>query len=313
MKREYQIVIAAAIIAIAVGSVYATSRYLNQPSQAAPTTVQVVAAQNFWGSLISQLGGTHVSVTSIVTNPNTDPHEYESNAADARAIADAKYVIVNGAGYDNWAIRLIAANNSPNQKVLNVADLLGKKEGDNPHFWYSPTYVNQTVHRMYTDLISIDSADSSYYGQQYANLNSSLGEYNYRITSISQHFANVPVASTESIFEYLATAAHLNLISPPGFMRAVAEGNDPAPADIATFQSQLINGTMPGNATVLVYNEQTVTQLTLSIKAEAAQHFIPIVAVTETIQPPDTTFQTWMNAQVIQLYNALNANALGKP
>ena len=315
LRREYEIIVAIAIIAITIGSVYAAGRYLNlfQSSQTPTTTLQVVAGENFWGSLVSQLGGSHVSVTSVVNNPNTDPHSYESNAADARAIADANYVIVNGAGYDNWATGLIVANNNPHQKVLNVADLLGKKAGDNPHFWYGPGYVNQTVHQMYLDLVGLDSADATYYRQQYASLNTSLGEYNHRIVEISQKFANTPVASTESIFEYLATACSLKLISPPEFMKAVAEGNDPTPADYATFQSQLINGTMPGNATVLVYNEQTVTQLTLSLKAEAAKNGIPIVGVTETIQPPDISFQTWMNAELIQIQNALNANALGKP
>ncbi len=315
MRRNYQILLVIGIIAITVGSIYATSRYLNlfQTSQIPTSTLQVVAGENFWGSLVSQLGGSHVSVTSVVNNPNTDPHSYESNAADARAIADANYVIVNGAGYDSWATGLISANNNPHQKVLNVADLLGKKEGDNPHFWYGPSYVNQTVHQMYLDLVGLDSADSSYYRQQYTDLNASLGEYNQRIAEISQKFANTPVASTESIFEYLATACHLNLISPPEFMKAVAEGNDPSPADYAMFQSQLINGTMPGNATVLVYNEQTVTQLTLSLKAEAAKDGIPIVGVTETIQPPDVSFQTWMNAELIQIQNALNANALANP
>ena len=315
MKREYKVVLAVVIVAIAVGGIYGTTRYFNlfQASQNPATNLQVVATQNFWGSLISQLGGTHVSVTSIVTNPNTDPHEYESNAADARAIADAKYVIVNGAGYDNWATGLIIANHSANQKVLNVANLVGKKEGDNPHFWYSPTYVNQTVNQMYADLVSLDSTDALYYTQQYANLNVSLGEYNHRIVEISQKFASTPVASTESIFEYLATACKLNLISPPEFMKAVAEGNDPTPADYATFQSQLLNGTKPGNATVLVYNQQTVTQLTLSLKTDAASHNIPIVGVTETIQPPDVSFETWMNAELIQIQNALNVNALGSP
>jgi zinc/manganese transport system substrate-binding protein len=312
MRREYKIVLVAAIVAIAVGGAYATSRLMSQPASVTPSTIQIVAAENFWGSLVSQLGGTHVTVLSIVTDPNADPHEYESNAADARAIANANYVIVNGIGYDTWASNLIAANNSPNQKVLNVGNLLGKTLGDNPHLWYSPTYVNETVHQMYLDLISMDPAGTSYYQQQYINLNASLGEYNSRITEIAQDFPNRPVASTESIFEYLATAAHLDLISPPAFMEAVAEGTDPSAADIATFQSQLINGTMPGNATLLVYNEQTVTPLTLQMKAEAAKDGIPIVGVTETIQPPDVSFETWMNAQLLQLQNGLNANALGQ-
>ncbi|HJT10541.1 MAG TPA: zinc ABC transporter substrate-binding protein [Candidatus Nitrosotalea sp.] len=272
--------------------------------------IQIVAAENFWGSLISQLGGTHVQVLSIVTDPNADPHEYESNTADAQSITDAKYVIVNGAGYDDWAIKIIGAGNNQNQKVLNVAALLGKKAGDNPHFWYDPIYVNQTVARMYTDLISIDPSNTAYYTQQYANLNASLGKYNTRINEIKQQFAGTRVAATEDIFAYLSNATGLDLVSPPEFMEAVAEGNDPPAQSVVQFQ-QLLQG-QGGNVTVLVYNAQTVTPLTENIKTLAAQKGIPIVAVTETIQPSDVSFQDWMNAELISLQNALNAKALGQ-
>jgi zinc/manganese transport system substrate-binding protein len=272
--------------------------------------IQIVAAENFWGSLISQLGGTHVQVLSIVSDPNADPHEYESNSADAQAITTANFIIVNGAGYDDWALKIISASNNPNQKVLNVADLIGKKSGDNPHFWYDPVYVNETVNKMYSDLVSIDPTDAAYYTQQYANLNASLGQYNSRINEIKQQFHGTRVASTESIFEYLANAAGLDLASPPEFMEAVAEGNDPPAQSVVQFQ-QLLQGE-GGNVTVLVYNEQTVTPLTESIKALAAKEGIPIVGVTETIQPSDTSFQDWMNAQLLSLQNALNAQALGK-
>jgi zinc/manganese transport system substrate-binding protein len=285
----------------------------NQTAEAAEPTyqaskIQVVAAENFWGSLVSQLGGTRTQVLSIVTDPNADPHEYESNSGDAQAIANAAFVIVNGAGYDDWALKLISASNNPNQRVLNVADLLGKKEGDNPHFWYSPYYVNDTVKAMYADLVSIDPADTAYYTQQYASLNSSLGEYNSRISEIRAQFAGAEVASTESIFVYLANATGLDLVSPPAFMDAVAEGNDPPAQSIVQFQQLIQNGSVK----VLVYNAQTVTPLTQNIKAMAAAKGIPIVAVTETIQPPDVPFQEWMNAELISLQNALNAQALGQ-
>ena len=171
--------------------------------------MQVVAAENFWGGLVSQLGGTHAQVLSIVSDPNIDPHDYESNAANARAIANANLVIVNGAGYDDWALRLLSANNDQNQRVLNVAELLGKHAGDNPHFWYSPSYVNQTVRAMYSDLVSLDSTNAAYYGQQYVSLNASLGQYNSRISEIAAKFAGRPIASTESIFVYLADATSL--------------------------------------------------------------------------------------------------------
>jgi zinc/manganese transport system substrate-binding protein len=258
--------------------------------------------------LISQLGGIHVHVFSIVSDPNADPHEYESNSADAEAIANASFVIVNGAGYDTWALSLIAAANNPNQKVLNVQELIGQSIGANPHFWYSPYYVNDTVKAMYSDLLSLDPANSAYYQQQYTGLNASLGVYNERISEIRQLFGGTEVASTESIFVYLANATGLDLISPPAFMEAVAEGNDPSAQSVVQFQQQIQNGSVK----VLVYNEQTVTPLTQSIKALAAQKQIPIVGVTETIQPPDVAFQTWMNAELLQLQNALNQQALGQ-
>jgi zinc/manganese transport system substrate-binding protein len=272
--------------------------------------VQIVAAENFWGSLVSQLGGTHAQVLSIVTDPNADPHEYESNTADAQSIANANYVIVNGAGYDDWAIKIIGASNNQNQKVLNVADLLGKKEGTNPHFWYNPVYVNQTVARMYSDLVSIDPTNTAYYKQQYADLNASLGQYNTRIDKIKQQFAGTRVAATEDVFAYVANATGLDLVSPPEFMEAVAEGNDPPAQSIVQFQQQLQG--QGGNIAVLVYNKQTVTPLTQSIKALASQKDIPIVGITETIQPPDASFQNWMNAELISLQNALNTKALGQ-
>ena len=280
----------------------------SQVDTAQSAVIPVVAAENFWGSLMSQLGGSRTQVLSIVTDPNADPHEYESNSQDAQAIAGAALVIVNGAGYDDWATKLIAASNTPHQVVLNVANLLGKKEGDNPHFWYSPYYVNDTVKAMYSDLVSIDPADAAYFTQQYASLNASLGIYNARIHEIKQQFAGAKVASTESIFVYLANATGLDLVSPPAFMDAVAEGNDPPAQSVVQFQQLLQNGTV----SVLVYNAQTVTPLTQSIKALAASKGIPIVAVTETIQPPDVPFQVWMNAELIALQNALNAQALGQ-
>jgi zinc/manganese transport system substrate-binding protein len=311
--------IAAALVVIILAAATFAGLYLtnqNQSIQSAQTTqsgtfraskMSVVAGENFWGSLISQLGGSRTQVLSVVSDPNADPHEYSSNSQNAQAIATAALVIVNGAGYDDWALKLIAASNTPHQIVLNVAYLLGKKAGDNPHFWYSPYYVNDTVKAMYLDLISIDPSDTAYFTQQYASLNASLGQYNARISEIRQQFAGTKVAATEDIFVYLANATGLDVVSPPAFMEAVAEGNEPSAQSVVQFQ-QLIQS---GNFSVLVYNAQTVTPLTQNIKAMAAAKGIPIVAVTETIQPPDVSFQDWMNAQLITLQNALNARALG--
>jgi zinc/manganese transport system substrate-binding protein len=161
---------------------------------------------------------------------------------------------------------------------------------------------------MYLDLVKTDPADASYYKQRYENVTVSLAQIDSRMTEIKQQFAGTKVASTESIFVYLANATGLDLVSPPAFMDAVAEGVDPPAQSISEFQNQLESG----NVSVLVYNEQTVNPLAEQMKQIAAQHNITIVGVTETIQPPDVPFQVWMNAELLQLQNALNANTLGQ-
>jgi zinc/manganese transport system substrate-binding protein len=314
MNRSVILVAIILAIVIVVGVAVAATNLGEAPQPTCSYTggvIPVVAGENFWGSLVSQIGGTHVNVTSIVTNPNTDPHEYESSAADARAIANACLIVVNGAGYDTWALNEMAASNTPHQTVLNVQVLLGQPVDANPHFWYSPYFVNATVGAMFRDLVTIDPVDSGYYRQQYAALNSSLWSSYMKQEQIIKHqFAGTPVASTESIFVYMANATGLKIITPQAFMDAVAEGNDPSAQDVATFQNQL-NG---GNSTVrvLVYNAQTVTPLTQSLLALAAKNEIPYIRITETIQPLTYTFQAWMQGEVGELQNALNAAALGQ-
>jgi zinc/manganese transport system substrate-binding protein len=271
--------------------------------------IQVVAAENFWGSLIQQLGGTHVHVLSVVSDPNADPHEYESNTDDARAVADANYVIENGAGYDGWMDKLLGpSGNQADRKVLNVASFLGKKDGDNPHFWYNPVYVNEVIAQMETDLIALDPSNTAYYQSQYKALQAALAPYQNRVASIKAQFSGTPVGSTESIFVYPAQALGLNLLSPTSFMDAIDEGNDPPAQSVVQFE-QLISS---GEIHVLLYNEQTVTPITLTMKKLAGDANIPVVGITETIQPPDASFQDWMNAELINLENALNAKALGQ-
>src|ERR1700694_5475039 len=176
------------------------------PGGARSGTLQVIAGQNFWGSIAAQLGGSHVAVTSIVTNPNTDPHEYESSANDARAFATADYVILNGAGYDNWAQKLLAANPSQSRKVFTVADLLNKKAGDNSHFWYNPDSVERVADQIAPDYQPRDSADSSSFSEQRTAFRTALKPYHDAIAHIRSTFSGVPVGSTESILVYTAQA-----------------------------------------------------------------------------------------------------------
>jgi len=283
------------------------------PRADSSVSISVVAAENFWGSLVSQLGGNQTNVTSIVTDPNTDPHEYEASATVAQEISNAQFVVVNGVGYDQWAISILQADGNSGQVVLNVGDLNGVSVdggivSGNPHMWYNPVYVNATVAAMYSDLVSIRPSATTYFQAQYAALNVSLGQLYGQATAIRDKFAGTVVASTESIFVYLANFTRLNLVSPPAFMEAVAEGNDPPPQSVVQFQCQLESG----HVKVLVFNEQTVTPVTDNMKSIASSNNVTVIGITETIQPPNYTFQQWMGAEYLELYNALNANALGQ-
>jgi zinc/manganese transport system substrate-binding protein len=303
---------------------FAQATTTNGPIAQVPSghIIRVVAAENFWGSLIGQLGGNQTSVLSIVSDPNADPHEYEANTSDAAAIADANLVVVNGVGYDDWALQFIASSNTPGQEILNVGTLNGVSVTGgivtgNPHQWYNPLYVNHTLLAMYSDLVALQPSSTAIFQQNFANLNDSSGgsaqgvsidELYSRANQIRDEFKGTVVASTESIFVYLANYTGLDLISPQPFMEALAEGNDPPTQSVSLFQCQLESG----HVRVLVYNVQTVTPITTTIEALAPQHNVTVTFVSETIQPPGTSFQNWMYGQYNNLENALNAYQLGQ-
>jgi zinc/manganese transport system substrate-binding protein len=265
-------------------------------------TLQVIAGENFWGSIAAQLGGSQVSVTSIVTNPSTDPHEYESSATDARAFATADYVILNGAGYDDWGQKLLAANPSQGRKLVSVADLLNKKAGDNPHFWYNPDWVDRVADKITADYRALDPADADYFTRQRQAFGTALLPYHDAIAHIRSSFSSVPVGSTESIFVYLAQALGVNLISPPEFMQAISEGSDPPAQTVAEFQNQISHHQIR----VLVYNTQTSTPITDNLKQMATRNGISVVGISETVEPPTATFQDWQTRQLNSLQAALS-------
>ena len=298
---------AAVLCCVAVATACSSSKSTTAGSSA--KTVNIVAGENFWGSIVSQLAGRAGRVTSIVTDPNADPHSYQSSSTNARAFADAGYVVLNGAGYDAWAEKLITGNPNATRKVFTVADLLGKKEGDNPHFWYNPDYVTKVADQVTADLKTIDPADAAYFDAQRAAFASATNTYVARLVAIKGKLSGTAVASTESIFVYLGDYLGLNIVSPTEFMNAVAEGNDPPAPSVVAFQDLLTKK----QAKVLVYNKQTSTAVTTNLRTLATNHLIPVVGVTETIQPPDATFQDWFSAQLLDLQNALTAGAPAGP
>ncbi|HEV2429076.1 MAG TPA: zinc ABC transporter substrate-binding protein [Thermoplasmata archaeon] len=307
MRADWKLAVTIAVAAtVLAAGAYETLRPAPRPS-ASPRLVPVVAAENFWGSLVAQIGGEHVRVLSLITDPNADPHEIESTAQGARAIADARLVVINGAGYDDWAAQLLSANAGSTQVTLNVAELLGVAAGVNPHFWYNPDDVRTAARAMHDDLVALDPVDAAYFEQQFVALSTRLSSLDGEIGAIRHAFAGAAVASTESIFVYLANATALDLVSPPEFMDAVAEGTDPSAASVATFEQQLSSG----GVGLLVYNLQTQTTLTEQMTQIATDHHVALVGITETVEPADATYETWMGAELSDLESALASSSAG--
>jgi zinc/manganese transport system substrate-binding protein len=272
--------------------------------------VRVVAAENTWGNIAAQVGGSHVHVTSLISDPNTDPHSYEPTAQDARAAAEARYVILNGAGYDPWADRLLRANPAAGRRVLNVGDLTGNHAGNNPHLWYNPAYVAAMVARVRDDLKALDPTNAAAYDQSaQAFLVSGLQRYHTLIADINTTYHGTPVGATESIFAEMAPALGLNLITPYSYLRAVSEGTDISAADEAAVEQQINQRQIK----VLVYNSQNTPNNIQAILKLAQARRIPIVAITETLAPPTATFQGWQADQLMTLAGALEQAVLKTP
>ena len=286
----------------------ATLAACGTPATAEDGRVRVAAAESVWGSIAAQLGGDHVQVTAIVNSPDADPHDYEPRPEDARAFADAQYVIVNGAGYDTWAQKLINANPAAGRRELDISKLVGKKSGDNEHIWYGPDYVLKVVDQLTSDFKGLDAANAAAYDQQNATFkNETLKEYKGLIEDIKAKYAGTPVGITEPVFGYMAEALELKVITPEGFIKAIDQGQDPSAADKAAYDEQIAKKEIK----VFIYNSQNATPDVDALMRKAQAAGVQSVTITETITPAGATFQAWQVAQLKTLQQAL-AKATGK-
>ena len=268
----------------------------------AAAQIHVVAAENVWGSIAAQLGGNRVQVASVITNPATDPHDYEPNALDARTFAGAQMAIVNGVGYDPWASKLVAANPVSGRIVLTVGDLVGVETGGNPHRWYSPADVNRVVNAITADYSKLDPKDAAYFrARRTSFLTKGLAEYNRVIATIRRRFGGTRVGASESIFAPLAQALGLRLITPSSFLDAISEGAEPTAADKTTIDRQIAKREIR----VWVFNSQNSTPDVARLTTEARTRQIPVVSITETLSPANATFQQWQVRQLKALLLAL--------
>jgi zinc/manganese transport system substrate-binding protein len=301
--RPAALVVFGAIAAATVAGCSTSAAPSPQPT--ANHRVAVVAAENFWGSIASQLGGSHVAVTSIITNPNTDPHAYEPTAQDAITMARGQLVIENGVGYDPWAAKILAGNQG-NQTVLNVGSLVDAQPGDNPHRWYNPADVQVVIRQIVTDLSDLDPADRGYFMSQAQQFDSvALAQYDSVIAAIKARYGGAPVGASESIFAMLAPALGLNLITPPSFLRAISEGENPTVADIETIDNQIDNHLIK----IYVYNSQNVTPDVQAQLELAKAHHIPVATITETLQPASSSYQAWQTRQLQGIEQALQRSS----
>lgn len=267
---------------------------------ASPGPIVVVAAENFYGDVVEQIAGEHARVTSVLSDPNVDPHEYETNSTDAAAVANARLVIQNGIGYDDFVDRLMKASPNPSRRLLVVANLMGHKRGDNPHLWYDPATMPKVAQAVTEALAKIDPTNARAYRGRLAVFLSSLRPLNRKIASLKARRAGAPVAFTEPVFGYMGRAIGLKILTPLAFQKAIEEGEEPPAGAIATMEDQLRGH----NVKVLIYNVQTVTPITTRMQKLAKQLGIPVVGVSET-EPPRKTYQQWMLAQLEQVDAAL--------
>lgn len=276
----------------------ATSR-----SETSHGKLDVVAGENFWGSIATQLAGEEANVKSIIVNPSTDPHSYQPTAQDARTIAEGKLEVVTGIGYDNWMTQALAANPVSGRVVLTVGDLVGLEAGDNPHQWYSPTNVVKVVDQIVSDYDKLDPADTAYFAQRKQRfLSQGLAQYNRLRREIQAKYSGVPVGYSESIFHPLGEDLGCKLLTPYSFTKAIAEGTDVTAQDKQTVDSQAQNHQIK----VWVYNSQNVTPDVQRVTSIAKAQHIPITTVTETLSPASDNFEQWQVTELKGLMAALH-------
>jgi zinc/manganese transport system substrate-binding protein len=296
---------AAALTITVLGLALGTTACADASTVASPPgVVRVVAAENFWGNIASQLGGHDVKVTSLITNPNADPHLFETDAADAATLAAAQVVIENGAGYDTWMGSLLGADGG-SPSIVSAATVLHITGSDpNPHLWYDIPRVPTVAAAIAAALEKAAPQDAATFKSNLATFDASLAPLEATISTIKAHFHHAPVAYTERVPGYALAVADLDVKTPTGFARAIEDGVDPAPADTLAMQ-RLIDD---HDINVLLYNVQTVTPVTAQMRALARQHSIPVVGVSETMPAGAATYQQWQQSQLTKLLHALESS-----
>jgi zinc/manganese transport system substrate-binding protein len=261
-----------------------------------------VGAENEYANVISQIGGKYVSVSAIMSNPNTDPHTFEASPSVAEVVSAAQLVIQNGVGYDTFMNKIEAAAPKPGRKVIDVQTLLGLPDNTpNPHLWYSPKTMPAVAKALVSDLSALDPSHASYFKANATKFDNSLKPWLNAIAAFKKDYPDTPVATTEPVGDYMLEAAGTNNLTPFTLQAAIMNGTDPAPQNV-TWQNNLFT---KHKVKVFVYNQQVTDTLTNSFRELALKEGIPVVGVYETMPVPGYDYQSWMLAEVNALRKAL--------
>lgn len=263
--------------------------------------VDVVAAENVYGDIARQIGGRHVSVTSVLTSPTADPHLFEAATSTGLAVAKAKVVIQNGLGYDAFVGKIWDATPGHGGIDLIVADALGIHDRNaNPHLWYDVRQLDRVALQIADVLEQQDPAHAHAYRRGRRRFVRSLAPLRREVATIRRRFRGAPVAYTEPVPAYLVAAAGLRNLAPDSFTRPIEEGTEPSPAAVAAMDALVAKHRIR----VLLYNSQAVSPITSQLRDEAQRAGIPVLPVTELL-PPHVTFQQWQLNQARALAAAL--------
>ncbi|MGH7119882.1 MAG: metal ABC transporter solute-binding protein, Zn/Mn family [Acetobacteraceae bacterium] len=268
-------------------------------ARAAP--IPVVAAENFYGDIALQLGGESVAVTSILANPDVDPHLFEASPAVGRAVFKARIVIANGLGYDPWMQKLLAATPRAGRQTIIVGRLVGARLGDNPHIWYDPRTMLALAAALETALAADDPAHTADYSRRLASFRTSLAPVTVRIARLRERLAGTAVTATEPVFGYMFRALGM-IVKNGAFQLAVMNATQPGAAQVARFEADLRRH----RVALLVYNRQATDRLARRMENIAREAGVPVLGVTET-EPPNTTYQAWMLGELAELARLLPA------
>lgn len=270
------------------------------PAHAAEGQIAVVAAENFYGDIARQIGGDRVAVVSIMNNPDQDPHLFETTPSIVRQLAAAQIAILNGANYDPWMDKLLAATPRAGRTVISVAQLTGRKPGDNPHLWYDPVTMPAVATALAEALAKADSAHALDYAARLKTTLAALGRITQRVAQLKAKHAGTAVTATEPVFGPMAEALGLTVRN-QRFQLAMMNDTEPSARDMAAFESDL----KERKVKVLIYNSQVSEKLTERLRDIAYKAKVPVVGVTETM-PANTSFQDWVLSELDALDKALS-------